>query len=285
MFPRPAQAAAVAFFVLAGGHVSVSAAEDPLVATVNGYEIHLSKVKEAHDRLPQQYRQVPFETIFSGLVDSLIDVRLAATDARAVNLHKEQEFKDKMTRIEEQVLQRMALSRAIKAGVTAANLKARHEAMNKDLAGNEQIQASHILLEKEEDAQAVIQELKKGGDFADLAREKSTGPSASKGGDLGFFSQGQMVPAFEEVAFKMKKGEFTETPVKTQFGWHIIRVVDRKKIDVPSFEEMEPTLRNQLSQEAGAAYITRLRSKAKITRFKADGSSLAEAGAADKKKP
>ena len=285
MFPRPAQAAAVAFFVLAGGHVSVFAAEDPLVATVNGYEIHLSQVKEAQDRLPEQYQQVPFETIFSGLVDSLIDARLAATDARAANLHKEQEFKDKMTRIEEQVLQRMVLSRAIKAGVTTAALKARYEAMNKDLSGNEQIQASHILLEKEEDAQAVIQELKKGGDFAELARKKSTGPSASSGGDLGFFSRGQMVPTFEDAAFKMKKGEFTETPVKTQFGWHIIRVVDRKKIEVPSFEEMETTLRNQLSQEAGTAYITRLRSKAKITRFKADGSPLAEAGSADKKKP
>ena len=96
---------------------------------------------------------------------------------------------------------------------------------------------------------------------------------------------GQMVPQFEEAAFKLKKGQFTETPVKTQFGWHVITVTDRRKSKTPSFEEIEPTLRNQLSQEVGTAYIAKLRGNAKITRFKSDGSSLEGAGTTEKIKP
>jgi peptidyl-prolyl cis-trans isomerase C len=112
------------------------------------------------------------------------------------------------------------------------------------MAANEQIKARHILVETEDKAKGVIADLKKGGDFAALARERSTGPSASDGGKLGFFGRGQMVPAFEAAAFKLKKGAFTEIPVKTQFGWHVILVEDRKKSEAPSFEDVEKYLRN-----------------------------------------
>lgn len=285
MFPRFAPAAAMALVIMAGGGQPVSAAQDPVVAIVNGHEIHLSQVKSAHARMPEQYQQIPFETIFPGLIDSLIDARLAAADARRLKLHEEQEFKDRMARLEEQVLQRIVLARTMKAGVSDAELKKRYQSLIKEMTGAEQIQARHILLDSEDDAKAVLQDLKKGADFADLARKKSTGPSASSGGDLGFFSRGQMVPEFEEVAFKLKKGEFSETPVKTQFGWHVIMIEDRKKGEPPSFDELEPTLRNQLSQEAASDYIKKLRSKAEIKRFNADGSQSGETGAGEKKKP
>ena len=285
MFPRFASAAAMALVMAASGTPSVSAAQDPVVATVNGHEIHLSQVKNAHTRLPEQYQQIPFDTIFPGLVDSLIDARLAADNARRLKLHEEREFKERMARIEEQVLQRMVLARTMKAGVSDADVKKRFDSLIKEMSGAEQIQARHILLDSEKNAKAVIQELKKGADFAELAKKKSTGPSASDGGDLGFFSRGQMVPQFEEVAFKIKKGKFSETPVKTQFGWHVIKVVDRKKGEPPSYEELEPKLRNQLSQEAGADYISKLRGKAEIKRFNADGSLPGKTGAGEKKKP
>lgn len=274
MFPRLAPVAAVALFVAVAGFKTVFAAEDPVVATVNGVEIHLIQVKEAYQRLPAQYRQAPFEAIFSGLVDSLIDTKLAAEDARRQKVSDEPEFKVQMARIENQVLQRIVLSRAMKAGVTGADVKARYETMIKEMAGNEQIQARHILLETEDAAKAVIADLKKGRDFAALARERSTGPSASEGGDLGFFGKGQMVPAFEKATFGLAKGQYTETPVKTQFGWHVIKLEDRKKAPVPKFEEVEQDLRNDLSQEVGTVYVNRLRKAAKITRFNADGSPL-----------
>lgn len=275
MFPRlAATATAVVLLVAAAGYKMVFAAEDPVVATVNGVEIHLTQVKDSYQRLPAQYRQVPFETIFSGLVDSLIDTKLAAEDARRKKVPDEPEFKARLARIEEQVLQRIVLSRAMKAGVTDADIRARYETMIKEMAGNEQIHARHILLETEDAAKAVIADLKKGRDFAALARERSTGPSASEGGDLGFFGKGQMVPAFEKAAFRLEKGQYTETSVKTQFGWHVIKLEDRKKAPVPKFEEVEQGLRNDLSQEVGTVYVNQLRTAAKITRFNADGSPL-----------
>ena len=274
MLPRRAPAAAVALVMAVAGFKTVLAAEDPVVATVNGVEIHLTQAKDAYQRLPEQYRQAPFEAIFSGLVDSLIDSKLAAEDAKRQKVPDEPEFKARMARIEEQVLQRMVLSRAMKAGVTDADVRARYETMIKGMAGNEQIQARHILLETEDAAKAVIADLKKGRDFASLARERSTGPSASEGGDLGFFAKGQMVPAFEKATFGLAKGQYTETPVKTQFGWHVIKLEDRKKASVPKFEEVEQDLRNDLSQEVGTVYVNRLRKAAKINRFNADGSPL-----------
>lgn len=271
MFSRFVPAALAALFVFAIGGHAVLAEEDPVVATVNGNKIYLSDVKQTYERLPQQYRQVPFDSISSGLIDSLIDVQLTAADARRLKLQDTKEFKDQMARIEEQILQRMALARAFKAGMTDDALKARYQETIKKLAGAEQIKARHILLKTEDEAKKVIGALKKGGDFAKLAKEKSTGPSASDGGSLGFFGKGQMVPAFEKVAFALKKGAYTEAPVKTQFGWHVIQVEDRKKADVPAFKEVEQNLRNELSQEAGTAYIAKLRKAAVITRPKAGG--------------
>ena len=274
MFKRLASAAsfaAVLFAWTAAWPVS-AAGDDPVVATVNGVEIRLSQVKKAHARLPEQYQRAPFETIFPDPVDSLIDSRLAAEDARHQNLHDTPQFKDQIARIEEQVLQRMALSKVIADKVGDAEVKARYEAKAKKLTDVELIKVRHNLVKTEDGAKAIIAELKNGGDFAELAKKKSTGPSATDGGDLGFFGKGQMVPAFEKAAYALNAGAFSETPVKTQFGWHVIKVEERKKADIPSFEEMEPAIRDRLSQDAGSAYIMKLRKEAKITRFNADGS-------------
>lgn len=262
---------ALSVYLAAAGPVS-AAGDNPVVATVNGVEIHLSQVKEAHARLPQQYQRATFEAIFPGLVDSLIDSRLAAEAARSQNLHDTSKFKAQMARIEEQILQRMALSKVITDKVGDAAVKAGYAAKMKKLADAEQIKVWHILVKTEDDAKAIIAELKGGGDFAELAKKKSTGPSASDGGALGFFGKGQMVPAFEKAAYALNTGAFSETPAKTQFGWHVIKVEERKKADIPSFEEMEPALREELFQDAGSAYIGKLRKGAKIARFNADGS-------------
>ncbi|NQU61612.1 MAG: peptidylprolyl isomerase [Rhodospirillales bacterium] len=168
----------------------------------------------------------------------------------------------------------MVLSRIIKGSITEADLKARYAEFAKETAGSEQVHARHILVEAEDTAKGIIEKLDKGGDFAELAKKNSTGPSASSGGDLGLFGKGQMVPAFEAAAFKLKKGEYTKAAVKTQFGWHIIKVEDRKSAGPPSYEEVKDTIRNELSEQAGTDYIKRLRSAAKITKFNPDGSPL-----------
>ena len=163
------------------------------------------------------------------------------------------------------------LSKAMEKLVTDAAVRARYEEEATKLAATEQIQASHILLKTEDEANKVIALLDKGGDFAELAKQKSTGPSATEGGKLGFFGRGQMVPEFEKAAYAMKTGTYTKKAVKTQFGWHVIKVEDRKRPGPASFETMEPELRNALFQETGAAYIAKLRKGAKIALFNLDG--------------
>jgi len=267
-------AAAVAGPLSAATAKSASAEDDPVVAVVNGQKILKSHLMEAQQLLPRQYQQVPLEQIYPALVDSIIDTKLAAADARAKKLDKDADFRARMDRIEDQLLQRIVLENEMSQAISEDALKKRYDKMVAGLSDKEEVHARHILLKTEDDAKSVIQELGKGADFAELAKKKSTGPSGPNGGDLGFFGKGQMVPAFEQAAFKLKKGEVSETPVKTQFGFHVIKVEARRKAEVPKYDDVQEQLRGEISQERGSAYIEKLRADAKVTRFSIDGKPL-----------
>ena len=245
-----------------------------VVAKVNGIEVKYLEIVEAQKLLPEQYRKIPFKQIFPTLLDSVIDTYLTAADGRSKNIHNSADFKKEIMRIERQLLQRNAITQAINKIVTEASLKAAYVKMKTGGNGNEEIHARHILVKEEKTAIAIIAELDKGKDFAELAKTKSTGPSGPNGGDLGYFGRGQMVPEFEKVAFAMDKGSYTTTPVKTQFGYHVIRQEDRRVQAVPAFSEVEDKLRSQLSQAAGAQYMAELRKNAKIEKFSAEPSAV-----------
>ena len=278
-------AALAASAVLLGLSVSavVSAQENkqnPVVAVVNGSEIRLSEVTEARTRLPDQYQQMPVQVVFPMLLNSLVDTRLMAAQARKIGLHEEADFKARLSGIEDQLLERMLLARYIEAEVTDAKIKARYDTLIQEAEPREEVRARHILLKTEEEAKKAIKDIKGDADFAKLARERSTGPSATKGGDLGYFAEDQMVPAFSKVAFALKKGEVGETPVKTQFGWHVIKVEDRRKTEPPSFESAKEDVRAAVSRELGVAYIAALRKKAEVKRFDINGKPLEQEGKA-----
>ncbi len=256
--------------------LSACAADDPVVATVNGDKITKSQIEAAYQRLPQQYQQVPMDQLFPALVDSVIDTKLAAADARAKKLNEEADFRMQMKRIEDQLLQRVVLEKEMTRDVSDADMKARYDKMVAGLSDKEEVHARHILLKTEKDASEVIKELDKGGDFAELAKKKSTGPSGPNGGDLGFFGKGQMVPEFETAAFAMKTGEHSKQPVKTQFGFHVIKVESRRKVEVPTMDSVAQQLRSEISQERGADYVEGLRKNAKISRFTLDGKPLTD---------
>lgn len=254
--------------------------DDPVVAIVNGAPIQRSDVEEARGRLPARMRQVPLQVVFELLLDSLINTKLVAGQAREQGLHEEEKIKRQMARIEDQILERAFLVRYIEERVTEDALQERYEKLVEETKDKEEISARHILVETEGKAREIIADLKKGEDFAELAKKRSTGPSASAGGDLGFFSADQMVPEFAKAAFALDKGQFTETPVKTQFGWHVIKVEDRRATKPPTVEEVSETLRADLAREIGAAYIQGLREKADVQRFNPDGSPLEDVGKA-----
>ena len=253
---------------------AVAAEDDPVVAIVNGNKIMRSEVARAQTLLPEQYRKIPLEMILPTLIDSLVDGVIAAEYALEKKLNETDEFKEEMARIERQLLQRFALTQEIEAKVTDEAVKARFERFQAATGKKEEVHARHILLKTEDEAKAVIAELDKGADFVELAKSKSTGPSASTGGDLGFFGRGQMVPVFEKTAFELEKGTYTATPVKSQFGFHVIKLEDRRESAAPTFAESEARMRGELTQEVGTAFIEKLRVGVKVEKFNLDGSPI-----------
>jgi len=167
----------------------------------------------------------------------------------------------------------------VKAKVSDDVLKKKYDAFIKENPPQEEVRARHILLKTEKEANDALAELKKGADFAAVAKSKSTDGSARDGGDLGYFSRGDMVAEFSDAAFAMKPGEVSKAPVKSQFGWHLIKVEDRRLSTAPSFEETKDQLRTEVSQEMAGELVEELRGKAKVERFDLDGKPMAAAPA------
>ena len=252
---------------------------DPIVATVNGSAIHRSDVEAARQDLPQQYRSYPIEVVYPALLERLIDGKLLTAAGRAAGLAGDPEVKARLARLEDQVIQTVYLSREVKAKMTDAMLKARYAEYLKANPPEPEVHARHILTKSEDEAKDVIKQLKGGADFAALAKKVSSGPSAAQGGDLGFIKHGDVVAEFADAAFALKPGEFSQTPVKTQFGWHVIKVEAVRQSTPPSFEEAKEEVEHEASHDVIQALVADLRGKAKIEEFNADGSPKTESGA------
>jgi peptidyl-prolyl cis-trans isomerase C len=248
------------------------ALKDPVVATVNGQPVRLSELEVAQQSLPQQYRNMPLQAVFPALLDRMIDSKLVVQEGKKSKVTEDPAFKKRMAFVEDQVLQDFWIQREIARQVTAEKLQKRYEERLKQMPSEEEVHARHILVSTEDEAKALIAEIKKGAAFDKLAKEKSTDKaSGAEGGDLGWFKKSDMVKEFADAAFNLKKGELTEAPVKTQFGYHVIKVEDRRKAPPPAFEEMADQLKEEMAREAVTAQLDQLRSGAKIEKFAMDG--------------
>ena len=235
------------------------------VATVGDQIIWLDEVMQAAETLPEQYRQAPLNTYFDQLVADVIDTRLAAAAAREVALDQNEMVAAAMQMAADRVLAEAYLGDAIREQISEEAIANAYNIFVADTASREQATAAHILVDDEAAAKDIIVQLNNGANFADLAREKSTGPSGPNGGDLGTFGRGQMVPAFEAAAFSMPVGSISVTPVQTQFGWHVIKVENRTVQPAPSIEEMRGQLINSLSRQTLARVLETMRAGATIS--------------------
>jgi len=247
-----------------------TAQADPVVARVNGTDIRLSDVSDAAQQLPAESRSMPSAMLFPLLLDQLIDRAAIVELARKRGIHQDPAVVRQMARAQDQALQNAVIGRDVGPLITEAELRARYDREVAGKPGDEEVHARHILLGSESDAKAVIAELKKGGDFATVARARST-DKASGDGDLGFFKRGDMVAEFASAAFALKAGETIEAPVKTQFGWHVIRVEARRSTPPPAFEEAYDGLRSKTIQEGVDKMLKEARTGLTVERFNMDG--------------
>lgn len=263
---------------------TASAQNDPVIARVNGTEIRQSELDAVEAELGRQLHAMDPDAKRDYLVTYIIDMHLVAKAAEAKKLAETPEFKRKLANARNRLLMEEMLEAASKTAVTDEAMRMVYTDAIKQVADEEEVSARHILVETEDEAKQILAELKKGGDFAAIAKDKSKDPgSKAKGGDLGFFSKEQMVPEFAEVAFKLTKGQLSE-PLKTQFGWHIIRLDDRRKKVPPAFEEVKDQLASFVERRAQSEMVARLREGAKIERLDKPAASPATPSADPAKK-
>ena len=260
--------AVVPFIVLpATAQTAPAAAQEKIiVATVDGENIYSSDVVMLFQTLPEQYRQAGLGQMADQIVERLIEQTLVSNAARKSGLTETAEVKRRIKVLSDGVLQQMYLESKISEQLTDDALKAAYREQIAGAKRPEEIRARHILVKTEAEAKKIIAELGDKGDFAAAAKKHSTGPSGVKGGDLGFFSDGMMVPEFSKAAFALKAGEFTKAPVKTQFGWHIIKLEERRKAKAAPFNEVAPKLRQELGRKAYEKIVGDLRATAKISK-------------------
>ncbi|WP_298817112.1 peptidylprolyl isomerase [uncultured Roseibium sp.] len=257
---RPVQTLAVSLMALSLGSVSLSAAEPgDVVAKVGEAEITEADLAFAAKDLGQELQRFPPAQWRQLLLDAVVDMELLAQAARQDGLDQDPDFQKQMEFLELQALRNAYLSQKIGEAISDEDLQAAYDAEFADFEGAEEVNARHILVKEKAEAEELIKELDGGADFAELAREKSTGPSGPNGGDLGFFGRGQMVPPFDEAVFALDTGSYTKEPVETQFGWHVIKLEGKRKQEKPAFEEVANGLRQQLFRDRYEAKMSELK--------------------------
>ena len=258
---------------------------DPVVARVDGQPILLSDLAAAAEELPEELRGMPSQMLYPLLLDQLIAGRAVTAAARRAGLDRDEAVRARIRRAENQELQQAWLSREIANRVTEEALRARYQQEIASRPAEDEIRARHILVRTETEARAALAEVRGGADFAEVAQRRSTGPGSREGGDLGFFRRGDVVPEFAEAAFALQAGQVAENPVRSQFGWHVIKVEERRRAAPPPFEEVAQALRQQLLQAEVQAAVERARAGVQVERFNLDGSAPRAIDAAEPPAP
>jgi peptidyl-prolyl cis-trans isomerase C len=236
---------------------------ETVVATVNGQEITLGNVIVMRNALPPQYQNLPDGALLKGLVDQLVDQQLLAGEESASPETDPLPVKLAIDNERRSALASLAAQAAVAEAVTDDAVKAAYDKIVADFKPQSEWNAAHILVQTEEEAKKLKADIEGGADFAEVAKANSSDGSAASGGDLGWFGTGQMVPEFETAVQGLEKGEVSE-PVQTQFGWHLVKLVDTRESAAPDLEEARPQIEGQLQQEALQAKLGELRAAATV---------------------
>ena len=268
MYLRKIVSSILAFLLFSIMFLKATQAQNiPIVANVNNEDISLETMIHAMNELPPEIQSQPFMSYYEDLLERVIDIKLFAQEGKKMKLDEEPSVRAAIDFVIEKVLMQAFLSKYVQENIKEENLKASYNNFIADETSREEIKASHILMDTESEAIDVINMLNNGDDFAELAKNKSTGPSGPSGGDLGWFKRGQMVPPFEKAAFSLNKNEISQRPVQTQFGWHVIKIFDKRIPEAPSYENMKSKLIQDLERKIVSKKIQDLRNDALIEKL------------------
>ncbi|WP_269931152.1 peptidylprolyl isomerase [Aminobacter sp. HY435] len=244
-----------------------AAAVDPnaVVATVNGQPVTEADIALAEKDLGAQFGRLPPEQRRAAALSSIIEIRLMAAKATEQGLDKDAEFQRQMAFLSQRALHGEMVDKEVAGKITDDEIRARYD---KEIAATppvNEVHARHILVKTKEEADAIVKQLDGGADFQKLANEHTTDPSGkTSGGDLGYFGPGQMVPEFEKAAMALDVGAYTKEPVQSQFGWHIIKLEDKRAQQPPAFDAVKDQVKSLLIREKYIELVKQVRDGAKV---------------------
>jgi peptidyl-prolyl cis-trans isomerase C len=254
--------------------------DNTVVAKVNGFDIKMSDVLQAREMMGPEAASYPQNVIYEFLLNSLVNTHLVSDEAKKQNLQKDPGVRRRVDRLEERVLEQEYLIRRVDKDLTEDKLKEAYQQMLKNTPPEEEVRARHILVASEATAMEVLARLQKGEDFAAVAKQVSTDGSAASGGDLGYFTRERMVKPFSDAAFALKPGSYTDKPVRSQFGWHLIKVEDKRMKPPPTYEEAKEEVSAETRRALAESYVAELRKKGKVQLFTPDGKPMPDKAAA-----
>lgn len=270
---------------LAGQSALAQTPGGKVLARVNGEAITEQDVTTAIDDVGAEYPNLPPEGLRNITLEFLIEMKIVSQKAKAEKIDQTEDFKRRMAYVQQRVLMQQLLLREANAATSDAAVKKFYDEQVAQIKPVDEVRARHILVDSEDEAKKIVARLKGGEDFAKIAKELSKDPgSGAEGGDLGFFTQDRMVPEFAAAAFAMKPGELS-APVKTQFGWHVIKTEERRQRPLPAFDQIKDRVAQSLAARAQQEYLAALRKDAKIEKTEAPADAKpADAKPAEPKK-
>lgn len=249
---------------------------DPVVAKIGGEDVKRSDVFNYIGTLPEQIRQMPLETLFPLALDQVVNNKIIGMKAQQAKLEADPEVTKLTEQAQGQIVRNVYIERELNKAISQKELVKAYQKMLENMGKIEEVHARHILvpMPDEQKAKDIIKKLDEGAKFEDLAKESSDGPTAANGGDLGYFAKNEMVPEFAEAAFALAPGTYTKTPVKTQFGWHVIKVEEKRERPEPQFELVKPQLEAQIRRDELTRLLEKWQKEAKIQKFDINGEAV-----------
>lgn len=244
--------------------------DDKIVAIIDGKNITNATLNDIGNSLDPNLMRLPDQKRQAAILHLYINMLSLAKGAEQEGLDKTKDYDKMMFLSKQEVLQKLYINKVIMDSITDDDIKKRYEKEIAILPREEEVHARHIIVKTETEAKEIIKRLDKGEDFATIAKSTSTDGSSAVGGDLGYFSHGQMVEPFEKAAFALKIGTYTHQPVQTPFGWHIIKVEDKRMKKVPTLDDMHDALRNLIAVDKYNNLIKQLRSNVTVKITNAD---------------